>query len=87
MTVDYNVELPQERMIYGRYMKSEEALLIDKFLTSGDENMCFTYEDEEDAKKRMRCINSYRYRQGHSKRYILIRVREKIYIAKVGEVA
>jgi len=82
--VTYNVQVPPRRRENGG--KSEEVLEIESFLTSGNaKNMCFEYEDTNQAKSKLSTVKSYRRREGLEKSFDAYRVDERIYIVRVKE--
>lgn len=84
MQVTYNVQVPPRRRKNGG--RSEEVLEIESFLASGNaKNMCFEYEDTNQAKSKLSTVKSYRRREGLEKSFDAYRVDERIYIVRVKE--
>ena len=50
MQISYDVKLPERRI---RKKHSEEGLAIEAFLKGSSKNMCFSYDKEATAKKRL----------------------------------
>lgn len=83
MQVTYNVQIPLKKRV-GSGVKSEEVREIESFLTSGNaKNMCFEYEDRQQAKRKMSTVASYRRREKLEKVFDAYRVDERIYIVRV----
>lgn len=61
MKITYDVILP-ERNSFNGGKKSEEVQAIESFLQGTQKNMCFTYEDEESAKRKLNSISAWRKR-------------------------
>ena len=85
MEIKYNVQAPPKKSFQGG-AKSEEIKAIEDFLTSGNaKNMCFEYEDTNQAKSKLSTVKSYRRREGLEKSFDAYRVDERIYIVRVKE--
>lgn len=83
MEIKYNVQAPPKKPFRGG-TKSEEVREIESFLTSGNaKNMCFEYEDQEQAKRKMSTIASYKRREKLEKVIDTYRVNNCIYIVRV----
>ena len=61
MKITYDVILP-ERSSFNGGKKSEEVLAIEAFLQGTQKNMCFTYEDEDTAKRKLASVSGWRKR-------------------------
>lgn len=59
MTISYDVKLPERNSFRGG-AKSEEVTAIEDFLQGTKKNMCFTYDDDKEAKRRQGSIASWR---------------------------
>lgn len=82
MKVKYDVDLPVRKVFRGG-VKSDEVLAIEKFLTEKTENMCFEYESEEEAKRKLASVQAYRRKQGHKKLYDVYRSDTCIYVVRM----
>lgn len=89
MKVSYDVKLPERRSFRGG-IKSEETLAIEKFLEGTIQNMCFEYEQEDEAKSKLLSIQAYRRRYKHQSKCDVYRDGKCIFIVRVvsaGKVA
>ena len=84
MEIKYNVQAPPKKSFQGG-AKSEEIKAIEDFLTSGNaKNMCFEYEDTNQAKSKLSTVKSYRRREGLEKSFDAYRVEACIYIVRAA---
>lgn len=82
MEISYDVELPERKLFRGR-MKSDEVLAIEAFLKmKGKKNMCFEYGADEEAKKRLSAIQSYRRQKNQKEAYDVYRAGKCVYIVR-----
>lgn len=58
MKMTYNVELPERK--YFSNAKSDEVIAIEGFVVSEMKNMCFEYDTEEEAKKKLENVQVYK---------------------------
>lgn len=82
MKISYNVKLPERPVT--RAQKSDEVLALENFLLSKTKNMCFEYEQEDEAKRRCNTLRSYRRKNNHQEIYDLFRIENKLYIVRGG---
>lgn len=59
MKISYNLREIPERSSSNYFKKSDESLAIDTFSGSSMRNMCFEYDTEAEAKKKIGAIGSY----------------------------
>lgn len=81
--IKYDVKLPEKKSFRGA-VKSDEILAIETFLKmKGKKNMCFEYEAEDEAKKRLSSIQSYRRRENQKEVYDVYRAEKCVYIVRL----
>lgn len=68
MNIKYNVKLPERKAFKGG-VKSDEVITIESFLTGKMKNMCFEYEENAEAKRKLASIQTYRRKQEHKELY------------------
>lgn len=83
MNIQYNVKLPERKNNHNR-QKSDETLAIESFLIGNMKNMCFEYENEEEAKKKYSSVRSNRRTKGHQDFYELFRDENRIYVVRLN---
>ena len=83
MEIKYDVQLPERKSFRGA-SKSDEILAIETFLKmKGKKNMCFEYESDAEAKKRLSAIQSYRWRENQKEVYDVYRAEKCVYIVRL----
>lgn len=81
MNISYNVFLPEKPARRGQ--QSAETLAIASFITTKDKkNMCFEYETEEEARKKLANIGAYKRKRNHANIYETYRINNRIYVVK-----
>lgn len=82
VNIKYNVPLPERKCFRGG-RQSDEVLAIEAFLRMKEKkNMCFEYEAEDEAKKRLSCIQAYRRKKGQKDAYDAYRAEKSVYIIR-----
>ena len=77
------MQLPERKSFRGA-RKSDEILAIENFLKMrGKKNMCFEYESDAEAKKRLSSIQSYRRRENQKEVYDVYRTEKCVYIVRL----
>ena len=61
MIISYNVKLPERNSFRGG-AKSEEVKAIEAFIQGTEKNMCFTYDEANEAKRRQASVREWRRR-------------------------
>lgn len=61
MVISYNVKLPERNNFRGG-AKSDEVKAIEAFIQGTEKNMCFTYDDEAEAKRKAGSVREWRRR-------------------------
>lgn len=83
--IKYDVQLPVKNSFRGG-AKSDEILAIETFLKmKGKKNMCFEYESDEEAKKRLSSVQAYRRRESQKEIYDAYRVEKCVYIVRMED--
>lgn len=83
MKIKYDVTLPERKTFRGA-TKSDEVLAIESFLKmKGKKNMCFEYETDVEAKKRLSSIQTYRRSKGHKEIYDVYRDEKCVYVVRL----
>ena len=82
MKISYNVELPERKTFRGR-IKSDEVIALEKFIGDTTPNMCFEYEQEDEAKRKLGSIQAYRRKWKHQKLYDVYRNGTRIFVVRV----
>lgn len=75
----YNVKIPPRRKV-GE--KSDEVQALDGFMVSKVRNMCFEYEDLEEAKKKAAALQAYRRTNGLKEKCEIFRIEKNIYVTR-----
>lgn len=84
MNIKYNVQLPERKSNYvGR--KSDETIAIEGFLLGKMKNMCFEYDTDEEAKKKLSVVQANRRKNKHQKVYDVYRVKNCIYVVRLAD--
>ena len=82
MKISYNVELPERKTFRGG-IKSDEVIALEKFIGDTTPNMCFEYEQEDEAKRKLGSIQAYRHKWKHQKLYDVYRNGTRIFVVRV----
>ena len=82
MKISYNVELSERKTFRGR-IKSDEVIALEKFIGDTTPNMCFEYEQEDEAKRKLGSIQAYRRKWKHQKLYDVYRNGTRIFVVRV----
>ena len=82
MKISYNVELSERKTFRGR-IKSDEVIALEKFIGDTTPNMCFEYEQEDEAKRKLGSIQAYRHKWKHQKLYDVYRNGTRIFVVRV----
>lgn len=77
--LSYNVKIPPRRK-FGE--KSDEVQALDGFMVSKIRNMCFEYEDLEEAKKKAAALQAYRRKQNLKEKCEIFRIEKNIYVTR-----
>lgn len=80
----YNVKLPPKNN-FKHGQKSDERVAIEGFMQSKHKNMCFEYETNAEAKKKLSTINASRRKKGETEIYEAYRVDKCVYIVRLGQ--
>lgn len=83
MQITYNVKLPK-RQNYGSGRKSEEVMEIEAFLQGTAKNMCFTYDDDVQAKSRFRTIGAWRRKSSNGELVDIFRDGTRLYVVRLS---
>ena len=78
----YNVKLPPKNN-FKHGQKSDERIAIEGFMQSKHKNMCFEYETNAEAKKKLSTINASRRQKGETEIYEAYRVDKCVYIVRL----
>lgn len=82
----YNVRLPQKKdTTHGK--KSDERIAIEAFMQSSHKNMCFEYDTNIEAKKKLSTINAARRQKKETEIYEAFRVDRCIYVVRLEQAA
>ncbi len=76
-----NVKLPPKNN-FKHGQKSDERIAIEGFMQSKHKNMCFEYETNAEAKKKLSTINASRRQKGETEIYEAYRVDKCVYIVR-----
>lgn len=80
MNISYNVPLPENR----RKKKSDEVIAIEAFLTTAKmKNMRIEYDTEEEAKKKIISVRSYRNKNKLQEKVDVFRDGKDVYVVKI----
>lgn len=82
MNIKYNVDLPERKAFKGA-VKSDEVLAIESFMVGKMRNMCFEYEDEKEAKRRLASVQAYRRTKNLKELYDVYRSGICVYIVRL----
>lgn len=80
MQITYDVILPERRT--SCLPRSEESIAIEAFLHGTQKNMCFSYNDNESAKRKYKSIQSMKRSKVNGPLFDVFRVDERIYIVR-----
>ena len=83
MQITYDVKLP-ERRSYSGGRKSEEVKAVEAFLQGTAKNMCFTYDNDADAKRRLGALSSWRRKSPNSELVDIFRNGTRLYIVRLS---
>lgn len=83
MIITYDVTIPPRNAFNGG-MKSEEVLAIEAFLEGTQKNMCFTYDDDAEAKRKLSTISGWRKRYPQSDLIDSFRSGSRIFIVRLS---
>lgn len=81
MKISYNVELPERKTFRGG-VKSDEVIALEKFIGDTAPNMCFEYEQEAEAKRKLGSLQAYRRKWKHQKLYDVYRNGTRIFVVR-----
>lgn len=81
MKISYNVELPERKRFRGG-AKCEEVIALEKFIGETTPNMCFEYEQEEEAKRKLGSLQAYRRKWKHQKLYEVYRNGNRVFVVR-----
>lgn len=82
VNIKYNVKLPERKQFRGG-AKSDEVIAIESFMTGKMKNMCFEYDKEDEAKRKLASIQTYRRTKNHKHIYDVYRNENCIYIVRL----
>lgn len=84
VNLHYNVKLPPKKAnTYGK--KSDERIAIEAFMQSSHKNMCFEYDTNIEAKKKLSSINATRRQKKETEIYEVYRVDKCVYIVRMEQ--
>ena len=83
MKISYNVELPERKTFRGG-VKSDEVIALEKSIGDTAPNMCFEYEQEDEAKRKLGSLQAYRRKWKHQKLYDVYRNRTRIFVVRAS---
>lgn len=83
MQITYDVKLPERNSFRGG-QKSEEVTAIEAFLQGSNKNMCFTYDDEDIAKRKLSSISGWRKRSPQGELVDHFRNGSRIFIVRLS---
>lgn len=81
MNVKFNVKVPERKSFKG-WKKSDETIAIEGFLAGKMKNMCFEYDTNEEAKKKLGSVQALRREKKHQTIYDAFRNENCIYIVR-----
>ena len=81
MKITYDLEFLQERR--NNVRESEEVTAIKAFLAGMRKNMCFEYDSDKDAKRRLDAVRNFRSQHKLQEVFDLYRIENCIYILRV----
>lgn len=77
------MKLPERRSYRGG-QKSEEVAAIETFLQGTAKNMCFTYDNDADAKRRLGTLGGWRRKSPDSNLIDIFRNGTRIYVVRLS---
>lgn len=83
MQISYDVTLP-ERSSFRGGQKSEEVAAIEAFIQGTQKNMCFTYDEDAEAKRKMSTVSSWRRKNPQSDLVDIYRNGSRLYIIRLS---
>lgn len=83
MQISYDVKLPERNSFRGG-KKSEEVAAVEAFLQGTQKNMCFTYDDDTEAKRRLATLSGWRRKYPEGDLVDIFRNGSRIYIVRLN---
>ena len=80
MKITYDLEFLPERR--NNVRESEEVTAIKAFLAGAHKNMCFEYDSEKEAKRRLDAVRNFRSQHKLQEIFDLYRIENCIYILR-----